>query len=164
MPGTCRALLLRCTGSFGNSICTGASTISLFNGFKKPTQAQAVLRALGFAVKKQDVLQMLAKYDQDASGAIEQQEFRELVREQYLSRSFDDLLERAFAAFDLDGKGKIDQKNLKTIMRDLGESVPEEELQDMIGMFDRDGDGTLDVAEFRTILRAYDPADDGLDD
>lgn len=49
-------------------------------------------------------------------------------------------------------------------MRDLGESVPEEELQDMIGMFDRDGDGTLDVAEFRTILRAYDPADDGLDD
>lgn len=55
--------------------------------------------------------------------------------------------------FDDDGTGKISFRNLKRIARELGEKLPDEELQAMIDEFDRDHDGEINEEEFVNIMK-----------
>lgn len=58
-----------------------------------------------------------------------------------------DLVE-AFKMFDRNGDGKISSVELGTVLRSLGESLTEAELEQMIKVVDADGDGEIDLQEF----------------
>lgn len=49
-------------------------------------------------------------------------------------------------------------------MKEIGQSISDEELHDMITMFDVNGDGCIDKEEFKTILKVYDPRNTSDDD
>jgi centrin-3 len=125
---------------------------------------QVCLRALGFNVKKADVLDMMEQYDKDKSQGLEYDEFEQILTEKYLNRPFGELVDRAFAAFDIDDKGRISHRTLKKIVREVGESIGDEELHDMIAMFDKNGDGFIDKIEFTAVLKEYDPDRDSDED
>lgn len=60
----------------------------------------------------------------------------------------------SFASFnqDDDETGKISFRNLKRVAMELGESISDEELQEMIDEADRNGDGEVSQDEFITIM------------
>ena len=60
---------------------------------------------------------------------------------------------KAFRLFDDDETGKITFKNLKRVCKELGESLTDEELQEMIDEADRDGDGEINQDEFLRVMR-----------
>ena len=60
---------------------------------------------------------------------------------------------KAFKLFDDDGSGKISFKNLKRVARELGETMTDEELQEMIEEADRDGDGEIGEDDFIRIMK-----------
>jgi centrin-1 len=66
---------------------------------------------------------------------------------------------KAFKLFDDDGTGKISFKNLKRVARELGkflilgETMTDEELQEMIEEADRDGDGEIGEDDFIRIMK-----------
>ena len=60
---------------------------------------------------------------------------------------------KAFRLFDDDSTGKISLKNLKRVARELGQTMTEEELQQMIDEADRDGDGEINEEEFIRIMK-----------
>ncbi|XP_064622600.1 EF-hand calcium-binding domain-containing protein 7-like [Lineus longissimus] len=62
------------------------------------------------------------------------------------------LLRKAFALYDKDGDGTVSTRELKTILRAIGYSPSEAELQDMIHEQDPDGDGYLTFHDFAHLI------------
>lgn len=60
----------------------------------------------------------------------------------------------AFELFDKDRDGKITTKELGTVMKNLGQSPSEEDLQEMIKAVDNDDNGSIDFNEFLVLMAA----------
>merc|ERR1711976_679664 len=71
-------------------------------------------------------------------------------------------IDKVFALFDEDETGKISFRNLKRISQELGESLTDEEMQEIIEEADRDGDGLINPDEFYRVMRkrGRNPLDD----
>ena len=111
------------------------------------------MRALGFDVKKPDVIKMVHEVDPSNVGSIDFEQFLEIMSVRYAERDPEDEIKKAFTLFDDDHTGKISIKNMKRVARELGENLSEEELQAMIDEFDRDQDGEISGEEFMYIMK-----------
>ncbi|CAJ1363262.1 unnamed protein product [Effrenium voratum] len=116
-------------------------------------ELKAALRALGFEVKKEDVRRMLADIGKDPSQPIDFNEFCEMMKGRMPDKNSRSEIDKVFALFDEDETGKISFRNLKRIAQELGESLTDEELQEMIEEADRDGDGLINPDEFYRVMR-----------
>ena len=72
--------------------------------------------------------------------------------EQIISEDKVNEFKEAFNIFDKDKDGYITTKELGDIMKNLGQSPSEAELQDMINEVDLDGNGTIDFKEFLGLM------------
>uniref|UniRef100_A0A3P9PEL9 Centrin 3 n=1 Tax=Poecilia reticulata TaxID=8081 RepID=A0A3P9PEL9_POERE len=104
-------------------------------------ELKVAMRALGFEVKKVDVLKILKDYDREGSGKITFEDFNEVVTDRIMERDPKEEIMKAFRLFDDDESGKISLRNLRRVARELGENISDEELRSMIDVFDTDGDG-----------------------
>ncbi|XP_073534812.1 centrin-3 isoform X2 [Phyllobates terribilis] len=104
-------------------------------------ELKVAMRALGFDVKKADVLRILKDYDSEATGRISFEDFNEVVTDLILDRDPQEEMMKAFKLFDDDDSGRISMRNLRRVARELGENMTDEELRAMIEEFDKDGDG-----------------------
>lgn len=62
-------------------------------------------------------------------------------------------IKQAFSLFDKNGDGKINTKELGTVMESLGENPTEAELKEMISEVDTDGSGTIEWSEFLKMMK-----------
>lgn len=125
-------------------------------------ELKAALRALGFEVKKEDVRRMLADVGKDPTQPIDFNEFCEMMRGRMPDKNSRAEICKVFALFDEDNTGKISFRNLKRIVHELGETLTDEELQEMIEEADRDGDGLICPDDFYRVMRkrGSNPLDD----
>merc|ERR1719326_1593328 len=126
-------------------------------------ELKAALRALGFdQIKKEDVRRMLSDVGKDPTQPIDFNDFCEMMRGRMPDKNSRGEIDKVFALFDEDETGKISFRNLKRIAAELGESLTDEELQEMIEEADRDGDGLINMDEFYRVMRkrGSNPLDD----
>ncbi|KAF4325479.1 hypothetical protein BBO99_00002034 [Phytophthora kernoviae] len=127
-------------------------------------ELKAAMRALGFQVKKAEIRQLIADIDKDESGTINLDEFIEMMTGKMARNSRDSREEitKIFQLFDDDNTGKISFRNLKRVCTELGETLTDEEMQEMIDEADRDGDGLINEEEFFRVMkkRTGNPLDD----
>ncbi|WVR03112.1 hypothetical protein IAU60_000102 [Kwoniella sp. DSM 27419] len=114
-------------------------------------ELKVAMRALGFDLKKGEVMKLLKEFG-NHEGLMEFSAFERIMTEKILDRDPVIELRRAFELFDDDRTGKISLKNLKRVARELGENLGEEELQAMIDEFDLDEDGEINIDEFLAIM------------
>ncbi|KAI9144948.1 hypothetical protein BKA69DRAFT_1025103 [Paraphysoderma sedebokerense] len=119
-------------------------------------ELKVAMRALGFDVKKAEVLKIIRDYDKNGQGLIEFDDFNKVMTERILARDPIDEIRKAFALFDDDNTGKISIRNLRRVAKELGESLDDEELQAMIDEFDLDQDGEINEQEFIAIMTETD--------
>ena len=117
-------------------------------------ELKVCLRALGFAVAKEEVRRLVAEYDRAGEGRVDWDAFLEITTDKYLARDPEEEVRKAFALFDEDGAGKITLKAMRRVARELGEPLTDDELAAMIEEFDTDGDGMISEAEFHAIMTA----------
>lgn len=111
------------------------------------------MRALGFDVRKAEVLKLMKEYDRHETGQIEYADFVDIMTQKMADRDPEEEIRKAFALFDDDQTGAISVKNLRRVARELGETLSDDELQAMIEEFDKNGDGVIDEAEFMAIMK-----------
>jgi len=61
-------------------------------------------------------------------------------------------IRKVFNLFDDDNTGKITHRNLKRVANELGETMTEAELSEMIERADTDNDGEISFEEFYAVM------------
>eukprot|EP01005_Ploeotia_sp_CARIB1_P001551 NODE_471_length_813_cov_459.912536_g462_i0.p1 GENE.NODE_471_length_813_cov_459.912536_g462_i0~~NODE_471_length_813_cov_459.912536_g462_i0.p1 ORF type:complete len:175 (-),score=24.42 NODE_471_length_813_cov_459.912536_g462_i0:217-741(-) len=122
------------------------------NGQIDAHEMKVAMRALGFDVRKDEVLHLMGEVDRDGTGLIQLQDFTEIMAEKISDRDPREEMLKAFQLFDDDSTSKITLKNLRRVARELGENMNDEELQAMIDEFDKDQDGEINEEEFMAIM------------
>ena len=117
-------------------------------------ELKVAMRALGCDVHKAEVKALIADYSRDGSERVDFEAFQALMTEKYAARDPEAEMRKAFALFDEDGSGRITARNLRRVARELGESIPDDELQAMVEEFSTGEDGAVSEADFLAIMRS----------
>ncbi len=115
-------------------------------------ELKVAMRALGFETSKEELRKLVSQVDKDGSGAVDFKEFLQMMTSKMADRDSREEMVKAFRLFDDDETGKISFRNLKRVAMELGETISDEELQEMIDEADRDGDGEVSQEEFCRIM------------
>ena len=110
------------------------------------------MRALGFEPSKEEIRKLISQVDTDGSGTVDFPEFLAMMQTKMGERDSREEIIKAFRLFDDDDTGKISFRNLKRVAMELGESITDEELQEMIDEADRDGSGEVSQDDFIKIM------------
>jgi len=117
-------------------------------------ELKVAMRALGFEPRKDEIKKMLASVSADkAGGEITREQFIEMMASRLIEKDTRDEIAKAFRLFDDDETGKITFQNLKRVAKELGETITDEELREMIHEADLDGDGQVNEDEFYRIMK-----------
>lgn len=112
-----------------------------------------LLRTLGQNPSFADVQLMMNELDKDASGTINFQEFVYIMENGgYKEEDMNQSLIDAFHVFDQNNDGFIDKQEFKTIVTQLGESLSDDEFDDLMADVDADKDGRINFEEFVSML------------
>jgi centrin-1 len=114
---------------------------------------KVALNTLGFEFTDAEIARFIAEMDPDGTGVISFPNFSELIHAQMAERETVSDLRSAFDLLDEDRTGKISFKNLKSIAQELGETLTDQELKEMIGAADPDKDGEISYDEFVALIR-----------
>ena len=115
-------------------------------------ELKAAMTSLGFESKNQTIYQMIADLDADGSGQIDFEEFLTLMTARVSDKDSRENIRKIFNLFDDEKTGFISIKNLRRVAKELGETIDESELQEMIERADTNGDGLVSEEEFYNII------------
>jgi len=107
-----------------------------------------VMTLFGQSPSDSEISSIMEKVDKDRSGTIEFEEFVHLMS----SNDVDAELFGAFQVFDRDGSGNINLEELRLVMRNLGETLTDGELDLMIKEADLNGDDEISFEEFKKMM------------
>merc|ERR1711977_817442 len=116
-------------------------------------ELKVAMKALGFEPKPGEIEKLIHSVDDDGDGEMDYDDFERMMEQKILDKDQKDDLLKAFTLFDDDETGKISLKNLKRVAKELGETMSEEELNEVIAESDKDGDGELSVDEFLAVMK-----------
>ena len=110
------------------------------------------MQSLGFEAKNQTIYQMIGDIDKDGSGSIDFEEFLDMMTAKMSDKDSREDIMKVFNLFDDDQSGKISLRNLKRVAKELGETMTDAELLEMIERADNDQDGEINFEEFYSIM------------
>ena len=119
-----------------------------------------------FEVHKADIKNLFAEVNKDVKQTINFDEFAKIVVPKLPDKDSKEEITKIFKLFVEEETGKISFRNLKKIMQEIGESISEEELNDMFQEADKDKDGLIGFDDFYRVMKRgnADPLDDWDDD
>ena len=122
------------------------------SGSIDPKELRAAMQSLGFEAKNQTIYQMITDLDKNKSGNIDFEEFLDMMTARMSDKDTREDINKVFRLFDDDTSGSVTIRNLRRVARELGETMTDEELQEMIERADSNGDGAVSMDDFYNIM------------
>lgn len=116
-----------------------------------------VLQHLGVTSGEKEARNIIKRVGRQNSSSMNFEEFLEAIDEATQANDSgheEQDLRDCFRAFDKNGDGRISFEELELAMKELGEEMSLEELQEMMKDGDSDKDGTIDFEEFKRLMPA----------
>ena len=110
------------------------------------------MKSQGFKRKNPTVYQIVCELGDEIKGQMDFDDFFYLLTERNVDSVEENDIKKFFDMFDRDGRGYIEIKNLKSVARELGESLEDDDIVDLIRKSDLDGDGKVTYADFFKIM------------
>merc|ERR1712238_486424 len=118
-------------------------------------ELKEVMKSLGQNPTEKELKQMIKSVDDNGDNEIDFEEFLILMSSKKPSSDDPDKeLRDAFAVFDDDNSGSISRAELKKLMKNLGQTLTDAELDAMMDEVDTDGDGEIDFAQFKSMMQS----------
>ena len=137
-------------------ICEIKEAFDLFDrekcGAIETRDLKNAMEAQGFQHKSPTIFKMVCELDVEGQGLVNFEEFLDMMTENNVEDSSQEEIKKVFNLFDIDQTGYIELKNLKQIAKELGESLNEQEIIELITKSDADGDGKVSFEEFYNIM------------
>merc|ERR1712070_24178 len=122
------------------------------SGVIEASEFRDVCRQVGIIPTDSELQMMIEEIDQDQSGDIDMYEFVDAISGKMLDPDGEDHIRAAFQMFDTDDSGKLSHEELHEVLLHLGESMPPEDITELIKLADTDGDGEIDCREFMALV------------
>lgn len=101
------------------------------------------MTSLGFESKNGAIFEMISDLDADGNGTIDFDEWFTLMTKRVNDKDSRANIAKIFYLFDDQRTGYISVKNLRRVAQELGETISEQELQELIYRADTDHDGLV---------------------
>lgn len=121
------------------------------DGHIEAKELRTVMNVMGISPTDEQLTEMIGAVDTDGNGAIEFEEFIELMARRMLKDDGQLELEKAFALFDADGSGEVTLSEVRDLMTSVGQGLSEDEIQELMTMADTDGNGKISLEEFKAM-------------
>jgi len=115
-------------------------------------ELKQVMKKLDQNPTEGELIEMINSVDDNGDNEIDFNEFLVLMKSRIGEKDPDKELRDAFNVFDSDGSGSIDRKELKRLMKKLGQALSDMELDAMMDEVDTDGNGEISFAEFKAMM------------
>ena len=110
------------------------------------------MRSLGYDVEHGEAAGHVKNLDVDGSGALEFNEFYDLLTARFNENTPKSDLERVFKLFDTDNSKSLSVANLRAVADQVGDVITDDELADILLKNDMNNDGKLDFEDFYNVL------------
>jgi Ca2+-binding EF-hand superfamily protein len=117
-----------------------------------PKELKAAMQSLGFETKNPTIYQMFADLERECHGPIDFERFLDGITSKLGDRESREGIAKIFNLFDVERKGSITLKDLKRVSKELGESMTDDELREMLERADSNGDGEISLDDFYNIM------------
>ncbi|XP_065061093.1 neo-calmodulin-like [Rhopilema esculentum] len=107
-----------------------------------------VLERLGYIISSESLKALVDEMDYDGSGTIELTEFVRIIEARKETVNIEEAMIEAFRVFDQDQNGFIERRELKNVMKSLGNNLNDKDIDRMMKDADKNGDGRIDFQEF----------------
>jgi Ca2+-binding EF-hand superfamily protein len=123
------------------------------SGKIQANELRVALRALGFEPTKDELRKMITDVDKKGDGLLDFPQFMEAIVKKISEPDTEDEIHKSFHLFDQNGDGFIDIDDLKYVADLIGETMSQEELQEMIKEAAQKKDGKVTEEDFKRVVR-----------
>ena len=115
-------------------------------------EVKAAFEKVGDKITDEELKKFFTVIDKDHNNSIDFEEFLDMMTAKMSDKDSREDIQKVFNLFDDDQTGKISLRNLKRVAKELGETMSDAELLEMIERADTDTDGEINFDEFYAIM------------
>ncbi|XP_037717620.1 calmodulin [Drosophila subpulchrella] len=111
-----------------------------------------LMRAVGQHPSDLELQDINTEIDADGSGELYLSDFLYIMSQRYENMTTEDEIIAAFRVFDKQGTGFISESEFRHIMKNMGEQMSDDEVEEIIRDADSDHEGNIDYVKFVNMM------------
>jgi calcium-binding protein CML len=123
------------------------------DGFISKQELAEAMSNLGHIITNEELNDIMKAVDKDGNGLVDFKEFMNLMDNNCLVQNVDEEMQHLFSMIDINKDGYITEKEIKAMMKGLGEKVRKKDIRKMIKEADENKDGKISFNEFKTMVQ-----------